>query len=191
METPFTWTVDLEHDWGGRTNGIQGITEGLPRILEIFRSYNIKALFFVSTELAAENRGRIRDLLDRGHDVGSHGHFHIKYKDAWRAEADRQISFQLLSVFRIGTFEYRAPRFYYQSDSSMYSYRNNHISVLKWSWWKRPIPVQPVFYIHPFDIVSGGHAPNTFSRILYSRPDRVYKSLIKLAIKHPWRKRLT
>src|SRR3990167_1565545 len=56
LDKTFTWTVDVESDWGGRTSGALGIKEGLPAILEIFRAYNIKALFFVSSESALDNQ---------------------------------------------------------------------------------------------------------------------------------------
>lgn len=190
MDTQFTWTVDVESDWGGRTDGIDGITKGLPRILEVFRANNIQALFFISTEIALDNRGRIQDIIDRGHEIGSHGHFHIRYKDAWRAQADRKISERLLSVFRPGPFLYRAPRFYYQSEDSLYSYRNNHVSLLKQAWFGGRIPKNPIFYIHPFDIVGGRNAPSWFARVLYKNPKRVYELFVKLTREYPGRRRL-
>ena len=186
----FQWTCDCESDWGGRTTGTQGILEGLPRILEVFRANRIKALFFISTEIALDNRGRIQDILDKGHEIGSHGHFHIRYKDSFRVEADRQISERLLSIFRTGTFLYRAPRFYHQSEDSLYSYRNNHVSLLKQAWFGGRIPTYPIFYIHPFDIVRGTNPPNLFARILYKNPERVYELFTKLTKEYPGRKRL-
>lgn len=190
MDTNFTWTVDCEFDFGGRTNGTLGITEGLPRILEVFRANKIKALFFVSSEIALDNRGRIKDIIDRGHEIGSHGHFHIRYKDAFRAQADRQISERLLSIFAEKKLPYRAPRFYYQSEDSIYSYRNNHVSLLKKAWFGGRIPTNPIFYLHPFDIVGGQNAPNLFTRLLYSNPKRVYDLFTKLTRQYPGRKRL-
>lgn len=190
MDTPFTWTVDVEGDWGGRTNGTLGITEGLPRILEIFRANKIQALFFISTEIALDNRGRIQDIIDRGHEIGSHGHFHIRYKDAFRAEADRQISERLLSIFTSKKLPYRAPRFYYQSEDSFYSYRNNHVSILKQTWFGGRIPTHPIFYIHPFDIVRGKNPPNWLCRFLYGNPERVYELFTRIAEQHPGRRRL-
>ena len=190
MVTQFTWTVDVEHDWGGRTNGTIGIKDGLPLILEIFRANGIQALFFISSEIALDNRGKIRDIIDRGHEIGSHGHFHIRYKDAWRAEGDRQISNRLLSIFTEKELAYRAPRFYYQSEGSIYSYRNNHVSILKQAWFGGKIPTHPIFYIHPFDIVRATNPPNMFTRILYSNPDRVYEHFTRLAREYPGRRRL-
>ena len=190
MEPDYTWTVDVENDFGGRTNGIKGIAEGLPRILEIFRANNVKALFFISSELAISNSGRIQDILDKGHEIGSHGHFHIRYKDHWRAQEDREISERLLSLFSQKKLKYRAPRFYYQSEDSIYSYRNNHVSLLKYTWFGGGVPQNPIFYIHPFDIVRGKRAPNLFSQILYSKPELVYETFTKLVDEFPGRRRL-
>jgi len=180
MDKKFVWTVDVEHDWGGRTNGILGITEGLPLIIEIFRSYGVKALFFVSSELALDNRGIIQRILDKGHEIGSHGHFHIKYKDPWRSEQDRQISERLLSIFTNKKLEYRAPWFSHEYEDSIYSRKRNHVSVLKQSWFGGKIHPGPIFYIHPFDIVEGKNAPNLFCRLLYSKPRNVYNTFVHL-----------
>lgn len=190
MEPDYTWTVDVEHDWGGRTNGIQCLTDGLPRILEVFRANNVKALFFVSSEIALANRGRIQDILDKGHEIGSHGHFHIRYKDDWRAQNDKEISERLLSLFSQKKLKYRAPRFYYQSEDSVYSYRNNHVSLLKHTWFGGRIPQNPIFYIHPFDIVNGSGSPNIFTSILYSKPELVYETFTRLVEEFPGRRRL-
>jgi len=182
--------VDCELDFGGRTNGTQGLTEGLPRILDIFRANNIRAIFFVSSELALDNRGIISRIKDQGHVIGSHGHFHIKYKDTWRADQDRQISNRLLSIFNDKYIPYRAPHFYYQHEESLYSYPNNHVSLLKYTWFGGKIPREPIFYIHPFDIVKAKGAPNLFCKVLYAKPDVVFDNLIKLTRDYPGRKKI-
>ena len=180
MDKKFVFTVDFEGDWGGRTNGTQGITDGLPLILEIFRSYSVKALFFISSELALDNRGIIQRILEKGHEIGSHGHFHIKYKDRWRSEQDRGISERLLSIFTDKKLEYRAPKFSHEYEDSVYSRRKNHVSILKYSWFGGGLPNHPIFYIHPFDIVEGKNAPNLFCKLLYSNPNHVYNTFVNL-----------
>lgn len=190
MGPQFTWTLDCEGDFGGRTNGIKGITDGLPLILEIFRANGIQALFLISTEIALDHRARIQSIIDKGHEIGSHGHFHIKFKEKWRAREDRLISEELLTVFRPGPFEYRAPWFYHDMEGSIYSKKKNHVSVLKQSWFGGRIPDNPIFYIHPFDIVEARGAPNIFTRILYSNPKRVYETFTRLAQEYPGRRRL-
>jgi len=172
MVETYRHTVDVEYDWGGRTSGTQGITEGLPIILEVFRANKIKALFFISSELAMTNRGSINRIVEHGHEIGSHGHFHIKYADKWRADQDKEISERLLSIFTDKKMEYRAPWFSNKSES-VYSDRKNHVSILKKVWFNQRIPDDPIFYIHPFDIVHWKKAPHPALAMLYGRPDDV------------------
>lgn len=163
-----TWTVDVESDWGGRIDEYQGIKEGLPQIYEIFAQYKIKAIFFVSTELLTTFPNLIKEIEEKGHRVGSHGHFHIRYHGKWRSEADRLLSMGYFS----STVPYRAPWFHYETED-IYSKKKNHVSVLKYSWRKCYVPDNPIFYIHPFDIVRGNRAPGIFTHILYFRPEHV------------------
>lgn len=174
-----TWTVDVESDWGGRSEDQKGIIYGLPRILEVFKQYGISGLFFISTELLESHPSLPSYLRILGHEVGSHGHFHVKYQERWRAEADKELSMKLLN-----TKFYRAPWFSYETDD-IYSQRTNHVSILKQSWFGGKLPNDPIFYIHPFDVVDGDDAPNLFTRILYSRPDIVMDTFKRLCRLYP------
>lgn len=173
------WTVDVEGDWGGRTNAYQGITKGLPIIIDTFKQYSITPIFFVSTEIIADNPGLIDALREAG-EVASHGHFHIKFKESWRREQDRWLSHQYVGEGA----HFRAPWFYYETEDR-YSKKEGHVSVLKQAWFKTQIPVDPIFYIHPFDIVCGGNAPNLFCKLLYSRPQHVLDTFKRLCRLYP------
>lgn len=175
MDKKATWTVDLEGDWGGRVNTYDGINNGLPRILEIFEAYKIRSIFFISTEILDECPMVVSDIRAKGHVIGSHGHFHIKYKDAYRREQDRRISNAFLQANgRMKYIPYRAPWFYHSVPFEIFSYPINHVSVLRYSWGLKYIPEKPIFYIHPFDIVMPfGKSPNLYCKLLYSRPKKV------------------
>lgn len=193
MDTTYTWTVDVEYDWGGRTSGNIGIKKGLPRILEVFRSNNIKALFFISTEILKEYRNEIYSIRDNGHEIGSHGHFHIRYKEDWRWQQDKEISELLLTPFKSvsqKTIPYRAPWFNRQECENIFSDRVNHVSILKYSWFGGKIPKTPIFYIHPFDVVQGVKPPSFYTRILYAAPDMVYDNFVHLCQLYPGNARL-
>lgn len=179
------WTVDVELDWGGRTTGERGLKEGIPKILEVFRAYKIKGLFFISTEILPQYRQLVKDILSAGHEVGSHGHFHICYKDAWRYEKDRQISKTLLSAFTGSSdMHYRAPKFSY-NDGGVYATPANHVGLLKHMWTGAMTSNEPIFYLHPFDIVKTEEKPpNLFCKLWYSQPERAYASLINLACRY-------
>jgi len=178
VEEKFTWTVDVDGgDWGGRSRSQVGIQEGLPRILDLFRKSSIRGLFFVSSELVMEDRSLLETIRKEGHDIGSHGHFHIAFKDRWRAEQDYQISYTLLDK----PFYHRAPKFGWNRDASRYSTRKGHVGLLRYMWGLDTIPANPIFYLHPFDIVDTNEpAPNLFCKLWYSRPKKAYETLTDL-----------
>lgn len=188
MEEKFSWTVDVETDQGGRSWSKVGITEGLPRIFRLFKDHRIRALFFVSSELVFKDKSLLEQIKGEGHDVGSHGHFHIPFKDRWRAEQDYQISYTLLDK----PFYHRAPKFSWNRDASRYSSRKDHVGLLRYTWGLDRIPEDPIFYLHPFDIVESKEpAPNIFCKLWYSRPRKAYETLTDLVTRYPGSCRLS
>ena len=181
------WTFDIESDFGGRSQNTLGLKYGLPKILKLLKEYKKKGLFFISTELLSGNREILSKILDEGHDVGSHGHFHIVWKDFWRAEEDRKISNEYLKNFDARLyhreFEYRAPKFSHRT-SSEYSDPKGHIGLLKQTWFGGELPKDFIFYMHPFDIVSDKDAPDLFCRVWYSNPGLAYKTLLSILAKN-------
>lgn len=174
-EKPYRWTVDVEYDWGGRTNGSVGLTEGIPKILAAFREAKIKALFFISTETLESVPNLIETIRYEGHEIGSHGHFHTRFKEKWRAQKDKEISQQILRTRFVPGRWYRAPKFYWRPDDTIYANPKGHVSLLKHMWFKQPIKPETILYLHPFDIVAPLEpAPNLFCRLWYSRPDLAY-----------------
>jgi len=193
VDTPYNWTIDVEGDWGGRTNAYLGIKEGIPKILSTFDTFNIKALFFISTEVLNECRHDIYSIRDRGHVIGSHGHFHMRYEERWRWQKDKEISELLLTPFKSKTqetFRYRAPWFNQEEDGDPYSKRERHVSVLQQSWFGGSIPQFPIFYLHPFDVVEGLNPPSLYTRILYAHPKMVWHTFNRLAGLFPGEARL-
>lgn len=186
----YTWTVDVEHDFGGRTSGDRGIKEGLPIILKEFRDRDIKALFFISTELIRDYKTELRKITQEGHELGSHGHFHINYHNLYRTQLDLEISRTLLPVIGGSTnCQYRAPKFNFTLPQHRYSRPDGHVGLLKHVWTGKMIK-NPIFYLHPFDIVKGEKPPNLFCRIWYSRPKRAYETFINLLNNYPGSHRL-
>lgn len=184
-ETPnYTWTVDFESDWGGRSNGAIGIDEGIPRILKLFHSKGIRGLFFISTEMVKNRHHVIRDILNEGHQIGSHGHFHTLYKESFRAIQDKKISEEILYKYSRRQLPYRAPKFSFLTEC-VYSNPKNHVGLLKYMWFGGRIPEEPIFYLHPFDIVKGKNAPNLFCKLWYAHPKKAYDTLCDLTDLYP------
>lgn len=175
------WTVDTEFDWGGRTQSTLGLKYGIPIILELFKKYKVKGLFFISTELLRDHRNVIQSIKDEGHELGSHGHFHVVYKDRFRAHQDMEISKALITGMTGNQYpRYRAPKFSFDNGDE-YANPRNHTSLLKYTWGLQILPENGIFYMHPFDIIDAHQdAPNLFCKLWYSRPKDARNNLENL-----------
>jgi len=179
------FTCDVESDFGGRDNSIRGIEVGVPKILELFKAYKIKAIFFLSTKKLLHYLPIARMILGEGHTLGSHGHEHLNWKNRSWIEwwDDYKISQKLLKDYLDVSVDfnlYRAPWFS-KNNHMIYDTPLNHVSVLKHSWFGGKIPKDPIFYIHPFDIVKAPKtASNLFCKVLYSRPEKVFETFHEL-----------
>jgi peptidoglycan/xylan/chitin deacetylase (PgdA/CDA1 family) len=101
-------TVDLEYDWGtGKTSNVSTV---LPRMLDFFDDYRIKATFFVVGALAARHGEAIRQISKK-HEVASHSMTHPNMKDAGETALDREIgaSKKALEELGIKVLGFRAP----------------------------------------------------------------------------------
>lgn len=177
-------TFDLEGDWGGRLLHTQGIKDCIPIILHDLKINNIQAIFFVSGEIARECTQEVRVIQKEGHVIGSHGMFHVDYKNYWRAETDRLEAEHLLKdLFDLRhEIPYRAPKFSHQVLEEPYSLPTDHCSLLKAMWLKPRLSSRTVFYTHPFDILKKPttSAPTLFCKLWYSQPKRAYRKFKEL-----------
>lgn len=185
-EKRYTWTVDVEGDWGGRTNTYLGLDKGLPIIYRTFRKHNVKALFFISTELLQECPAIASEIVKEGHEIGCHGHFHFTFQEPWRQHQNMSISKTILENYcEQSRFEYRAPKFSYTFYGHQYSDPLNHVSILRHMWYRHRVTSNSVFYIHPFDLVGGKNAPTLFCKWWYSKPRKAYDTFTRLISEHP------
>lgn len=60
------------------SEGRFGVTRGVPRILELLRRHGIPATFFVPGHTAERHPAVIEALLEAGHEIGHHGHMHLR-----------------------------------------------------------------------------------------------------------------
>ena len=186
MDKKYTWTIDTELDFGGRTNGIEGLQVGLPKILKTFKEFNVKALFFISTEALDFHKSFIYDIMRDGHEIGNHGHFHYCFKEPWRQRQNMVIGQTVLKAYSMqDRYEYRAPKFHHEVYGHEYSYRDGHVGLLKKLWFKQQIPDNPIFYLHPFDLVESSESPNLFCKLWYSRPKEAYDLFRRLVYLYP------
>jgi probable sporulation protein (polysaccharide deacetylase family) len=59
--------------------------EYIPKMLEIFKSNNIKITFFFEGQWAEKNPEIVRQIATDGHEIASHGYTHVKYTQ-WSRE---------------------------------------------------------------------------------------------------------
>ena len=91
----------------------------IPRFLELFDRYNIKATFFVigRDTLVSENQGMIREILKRGHEIANHSMNHFvkppfsslsRTKQAKEIEGGEEAIFKVTKIKPIG---FKAPAY--------------------------------------------------------------------------------
>lgn len=72
-------TVDVEHDCPPYLTTYRGVTDGLPRVLELLREQGISATFFSTGDVARRFPQAIRSIVDGGHELGCHGDTHTRF----------------------------------------------------------------------------------------------------------------
>ena len=86
MAIPCFFTNDVEHTSvnGGTYDRIANVveTEALPRLLDLYDKYNVKATFFVLASLAEIRPNIVKQIYAHGQEVASHGYSH-DYKRAF------------------------------------------------------------------------------------------------------------
>ncbi|MBI3636500.1 MAG: polysaccharide deacetylase [Candidatus Rokubacteria bacterium] len=82
----FTFDLDAETLWMARgvhervtlSQGAFGVLEGLPRILALLRSADIRGSFFVPAWVIDHHTDAVRAIVGDGHEIGCHGDVHEK-----------------------------------------------------------------------------------------------------------------
>lgn len=59
--------------------GWEGMTFGLPKILDVLDRYGAKATFFVLGAVAEKYPEAVKEIADRGHEIGCHGYYHENF----------------------------------------------------------------------------------------------------------------
>jgi peptidoglycan/xylan/chitin deacetylase (PgdA/CDA1 family) len=104
-------TVDLEHDCPPFLTTYRGVTDGMPRLLELLRQEGVPATFFCTGDVARKHPAIVRRLVDEGHELGCHGDTHARFGALDRAGAEREIAgaAATLRAFGCEVTSFRAP----------------------------------------------------------------------------------
>ena len=67
-----------EHRLTSRSERRYGITHGLPRVLAVLARADVRGTFYVPGAVAAEDPDAVAAIVAGGHEVGHHGHRHVR-----------------------------------------------------------------------------------------------------------------
>jgi len=103
-------TVDMEPDCPPYLSTWRGVTEGAPKLIELFAEEEIPVTYFVTGESAERHPEMVEALIGAGHELGCHGMTHRNFTKLSRKEAAWEIA---ASVQRLRDFapvtSFRAP----------------------------------------------------------------------------------
>lgn len=108
-----TFDVDAEAGYLGESptyarrltslsEGRYGVTRGVPRILELLDRHGIAATFFVPGHTAQQYPALIETLLKAGHEIGHHGHMHLRSDRASPQQQVDEMALGLEALARAG-----------------------------------------------------------------------------------------
>src|SRR5256885_14695119 len=104
--------IDIEPDCPPYlSTRFRGIAEGLPRILDVLDGAGVPTTCFSTGEVAERFPAQIRDVIARGHELGSHGHTHQPFDRLSETDARTEIgtSTKVLRAFGASVTSFRAP----------------------------------------------------------------------------------
>jgi peptidoglycan/xylan/chitin deacetylase (PgdA/CDA1 family) len=111
-------TVDVESDWGGRASpgdrGVDGCRYSIPRVLDLFDCFGVRATFFVSSEVTGAIVSELREITSRGHEIASHGRRHLRYDRLAVADLDEELQASkatLEDLTGLPVLGFRSPQF--------------------------------------------------------------------------------
>jgi peptidoglycan/xylan/chitin deacetylase (PgdA/CDA1 family) len=103
-------TVDVEEDCPPYLKTTRGVEEGLPKLLDLFKEEKIPSTFFFTAEIAERFPDTVKEVIKKGHELGSHS---LKHERLDRMEKEQAESYIKSSIERLREFydvvSFRAP----------------------------------------------------------------------------------
>ena len=115
-------TVDLERDYQAPTGSHRGMTEAMPRLMDLFDRHGIRSHIFTTSDLTSSFSAEIRELARRGHLIECHSESHdVEYLCskplAWQLAAIRRATEALERCTGVRPRSFRAPNFSANGDT--------------------------------------------------------------------------
>lgn len=107
---PANFSADVEQDCPPFLATTRGMTEGLPRLLDLLGELRMSATFFTTGEMARRFPTIIGRLVAEGHELGCHGDLHRDFTTLSAAEADAELRAALATLREFApVVSFRAP----------------------------------------------------------------------------------
>lgn len=107
---PANFSADVEQDCPPYLATTRGMTEGLPRLLDLLGELRVRGTFFTTGEMARRFPAVIRRLVGEGHELGCHGDLHRDFTTLTRQAADAELGAALASLREFApVVSFRAP----------------------------------------------------------------------------------
>ena len=89
----------------------RGVVDGLPKILDMLDREAVPATCFCTGQVAERFPDRVREVIQRKHELGCHGHSHRPFDTLSRESASEEIgtSSGILRAFGVPVTSFRAP----------------------------------------------------------------------------------
>ena len=109
-ERTVCFTIDAEPDCPPFLWSWRGIEEGAPKLFDLLDELSVPATFFTTGDTAAHYPSFAAEVVERGHELGCHGHSHRSFMDMSVEEARNELSesSSILRDFGVVT-SFRAP----------------------------------------------------------------------------------
>ncbi|MEM4507047.1 MAG: polysaccharide deacetylase family protein [Acidilobaceae archaeon] len=112
MKRIATLTVDVEMDAPPYLNSWRGVEEGLPLLLDILKTLEVKATFFTLGLVAVKYPKMVSKIVEEGHELASHGWDHRRLDKLSYSEATENVRMSLRVLKDFGNvISFRAPNF--------------------------------------------------------------------------------
>ncbi len=104
------FSVDVEQDCPPYLHTTRGMSEGMPRLLDLLSELQIKGTFFTTGEMARRFPAIISRLINEGHELGCHGNLHRDFTTLSKTQADEELTLALQSLREFSpVVSFRAP----------------------------------------------------------------------------------